>query len=103
MHQIRTSARLIRLTLVVTALATATALAEGAAPPLGSYNADIKESSISGISSGAFLAVQCQRRRSHRRWALLLCARHGHRWSVGQSRSLVDCDRSLHERTSPRP
>src|SRR5205814_10688936 len=58
MHQIRTSARLIRLTLVVTALATATALAEGAAPPLDAYNADIKESSISGISSGAFMAVQ---------------------------------------------
>ena len=58
MHQIRTSARLIRLTLVATALATATALAEGAAPPLGSYNADVKESSISGISSGAFMAVQ---------------------------------------------
>jgi hypothetical protein len=58
MHQLRMSPRLIRLTLVVTALATATARAEGAAPPLGSYNADIKESSISGISSGAFMAVQ---------------------------------------------
>lgn len=29
-----------------------------AAPPLGAYNADITESSISGISSGAFMAVQ---------------------------------------------
>ena len=27
-------------------------------PPLGAYNADISESSISGISSGAFMAVQ---------------------------------------------
>jgi hypothetical protein len=58
MQQIRTSARLIRLTQIVIALATAPALAEGAAPPLSSYNADIKESSISGISSGAFMAVQ---------------------------------------------
>src|SRR5712671_5790982 len=58
MHPIRTSARLIRLTLIVTAPAMAPALAEGAAPPLGSYNADTKESSISGISSGAFMAVQ---------------------------------------------
>jgi hypothetical protein len=58
MHQIRTSARLIRLTLIVTALGIMPAAAEGPAPPLGSYNADIKESSISGISSGAFMAVQ---------------------------------------------
>jgi hypothetical protein len=58
MHQIRTSARLIRLTLIVTALGIATASAEDAAPPLGAYNADIKESSVSGISSGAFMAVQ---------------------------------------------
>lgn len=58
MHQVRTSARLVRLTLIVIAFSTAPALAEGAAPPLGSYNADIKESSISGISSGAFMAVQ---------------------------------------------
>ncbi len=58
MHQIRASARLVRLTLIVIAFSTAPALAEGAAPPLGSYNADIKESSISGISSGAFTAVQ---------------------------------------------
>ncbi len=58
MHQIRTSARLIRVTLFVTALGIAPAAAEGPAPPLGAYNADIKESSISGISSGAFVAVQ---------------------------------------------
>jgi hypothetical protein len=30
-------------------------------PPLGAYNADISESSISGISSGAFMAVQFNR------------------------------------------
>ena len=58
MHHYRTSARLVRLTLIVIALSTASPLAEGAAPPLGSYNADIKETSISGISSGAFMAVQ---------------------------------------------
>jgi len=34
------------------------ALADRGAPPLGSYNADINESSISGISSGAFMGVQ---------------------------------------------
>ena len=58
MHQIRASARLARLTLVVTALGILPAAAEAPAPPLGAYNADIKESSISGISSGAFMAVQ---------------------------------------------
>jgi hypothetical protein len=58
MIRIRLSARLICLTLIFTVLAIVPALAEGAAPPLGSYNADIKESSISGISSGAFMAVQ---------------------------------------------
>src|ERR1700757_1559543 len=57
MHQIRQSARLLRLTLVA-AVGLVPALAEVAAPPLGAYNADIKESSISGISSGAFMAVQ---------------------------------------------
>jgi hypothetical protein len=40
------------------ALGCAPATAEADAPPLGSYNADITESSISGISSGAFMAVQ---------------------------------------------
>ena len=58
MHQIRASARLARLTLVVTALGILPAVAEAPAPPLGAYNADIKQSSISGISSGAFMAVQ---------------------------------------------
>jgi len=58
MHQIRTSARFARLTMVVTALGIVPAVAEGTAPPLGAYNADINESSISGISSGAFMAVQ---------------------------------------------
>src|SRR5271165_4559072 len=58
MHQIRTSTRLIRLALIVTALSIAPASAEDAASPLGAYNADIKESSVSGISSGAFMAVQ---------------------------------------------
>lgn len=58
MHQIRTLARLVGLTPIVIALLSPPALAEGAAPPLGAYNADITESSISGISSGAFMAVQ---------------------------------------------
>jgi hypothetical protein len=57
MHQIRTAARLIRLTQIVVTLGTIPALAEPVSP-LGAYNADIKESSISGISSGAFMAVQ---------------------------------------------
>src|SRR5438876_2008957 len=58
MHQVRISARLIRVTLIVTALGIAPASAEGNAPPLDAYNADIRECSISGISSGAFMAVQ---------------------------------------------
>ena len=58
MHPLRTSARLAGLTLVVTALGILPAVAEAPAPPLGAYNADIQESSISGISSGAFMAVQ---------------------------------------------
>ena len=57
MLPIRPSARLIRLALIVVALAITPVLAAGA-PPLGAFNADIKESSISGISSGAFMAVQ---------------------------------------------
>jgi len=44
------------LALAVLALVFSTAQAD--APPLGAYNADISESSISGISSGAFMAVQ---------------------------------------------
>jgi len=58
MHQTRTPARLIVLTLIVTALGIIPALAASPAPPLSAYNADIKETSISGISSGAFMAVQ---------------------------------------------
>src|SRR5215831_6058037 len=58
MHPILTSARLICGTMIIAMLGIAPALAESAAPPLGSYNADINESSISGISSGAFMAVQ---------------------------------------------
>ena len=49
--------RLIGLSLIFLTFALAPVLA-AAAPPLGAYNADIKESSISGISSGAFMAVQ---------------------------------------------
>ena len=56
--KIRRLACLARLTLIATALVIAPAFAESAAPPLGAYNADINESSISGISSGAFMAVQ---------------------------------------------
>jgi hypothetical protein len=58
MHYAPTPTRLIRLSLVVAALGMVPAVAEGSALPLGAYNADIKESSISGISSGAFMAVQ---------------------------------------------
>src|SRR5438309_2854615 len=58
MHRTRTSARLVRLTAVVVAVGIIPAFAEGGAVPLPAYNADIKESSISGISSGAFMAVQ---------------------------------------------
>src|SRR5437899_12913479 len=52
------SARLIGLILVFTACAIAPASAQGDAQPLGAFNADIGETSISGISSGAFMAVQ---------------------------------------------
>lgn len=58
MHPIRRSLRLICEAMIFTILGVTSALAEGDAPPLGSYNADIKESSISGISSGAFMAAQ---------------------------------------------
>src|SRR5689334_22887063 len=58
MHHIRISTGLVGLTVIVTALGLAPGSAEGATPPLSAYNADIKESSISGISSGAFMAVQ---------------------------------------------
>ena len=56
--KIRRLACLARLTLIATVLVIAPAFAESAAPPLGAYNADVNESSISGISSGAFMAVQ---------------------------------------------
>src|SRR5436305_10263659 len=46
------------LTLTVFASGLLSASAQSGAPPLAGYNAEIKESSISGISSGAFMAVQ---------------------------------------------
>jgi len=49
---------LFGLTLALAALGSAPAAAQGDEPPLGAYNADLNESSISGISSGAFMAVQ---------------------------------------------
>jgi poly(3-hydroxybutyrate) depolymerase len=58
MSGFRVSARLIGLTLFFAAPGIAPASAQGDTPPLGAYNAGIKESSISGISSGAFMAVQ---------------------------------------------
>jgi hypothetical protein len=56
MKQFRLAARALCPALL-TALFFAPVLA-AAAPPLGAYNADINKSSISGISSGAFMAVQ---------------------------------------------
>jgi poly(3-hydroxybutyrate) depolymerase len=58
MHGFRVSAPLVGLSLIFTASGLAPASAQGNAPPLGAYNADIKKSSISGISSGADMAVQ---------------------------------------------
>lgn len=55
---IRPAAGLIGLAVIFAELSTASVSAEGVAPPLAAYNADIRESSISGISSGAFMAVQ---------------------------------------------
>jgi hypothetical protein len=49
--------RSIRFFVLLLALVSGPLAAEGAAP-LGSYNADINDSSVSGISSGAFMAVQ---------------------------------------------
>jgi hypothetical protein len=46
------------LILVLLALGFAPSTGQADDPPLGAYNADIGESSISGISSGAFMAVQ---------------------------------------------
>lgn len=56
----RLSARLIGLSLILifTASGFAPASAQDNDPPLSAYNADIKESSVSGISSGAFMTVQ---------------------------------------------
>ena len=58
MTRIRSPAGLLGFGVILTALLSAPISAEGTAPPLGVYNADIRESSISGISSGAFMAVQ---------------------------------------------
>ena len=49
---------LFGLILVLAATGFAPSAAQADDPPLGAYNADISESSISGISSGAFMAVQ---------------------------------------------
>jgi hypothetical protein len=46
------------LILLLAALVAASANAQADEPTLGAYNADIAASSISGISSGAFMAVQ---------------------------------------------
>src|SRR5437764_763514 len=54
----RRLARLLCLELLCAAFCLAPTWAKGEAPALGAYNADLKESSISGISSGAFMAVQ---------------------------------------------
>ena len=49
---------LFGLMLVLAARSFAPATAQADDPPLGAYNAELSESSISGISSGAFMAVQ---------------------------------------------
>jgi hypothetical protein len=49
---------LFGLSLVLAAPGFAPSAAQADTPPLGAHNADITESSISGISSGAFTAVQ---------------------------------------------
>lgn len=54
----RAAPRFFRLALFFTALGVAPVSAQTGSPALGAYNADIKESSVSGISSGAFMAVQ---------------------------------------------
>ena len=54
----RTAGPVFLFTFFLTALGLAPAAAQGSAPLLLAYNADISESSISGISSGAFMAVQ---------------------------------------------
>src|SRR5271165_1571168 len=54
----RAATHLFGLTLALVALGSALATAQDGEPPLGAYNADLNESSISGISSGAFMTVQ---------------------------------------------
>ena len=49
---------MIGLIAIFAELLIAPVAAEDVVPPLAAYNADIRESSISGISSGAFMAVQ---------------------------------------------
>ena len=49
---------ILRLILALAAPGFVPATARADNPPLGAYNAEISESSISGISSGAFMAVQ---------------------------------------------
>jgi hypothetical protein len=58
MARFRQAAGLLGFGVILTELLIALVSAEGTAPPLGAYNADIRESSISGISFGAFMAVQ---------------------------------------------
>jgi poly(3-hydroxybutyrate) depolymerase len=58
MTRIRSPAGLLGFALILTALLVAPVSAEVKAPSLRAYNADLRESSISGISSGAFMAVQ---------------------------------------------
>jgi hypothetical protein len=48
----------LRLAILLTGLGLAPAAAQDSAPPLAAYNAERNESSLSGISSGAFMAVQ---------------------------------------------
>jgi hypothetical protein len=50
--------RFFGLVRMLAVLGLAPATAQGGDPPLGAYNADIGQTSISGISSGAFMAVQ---------------------------------------------
>jgi poly(3-hydroxybutyrate) depolymerase len=46
------------LTIALALLGSAPATAQADEPPLGSFNSDVDESSISGVASGAFMAVQ---------------------------------------------
>jgi poly(3-hydroxybutyrate) depolymerase len=54
----RAAGHFFLLAFFLAALGLAPAAAQDRAPQLAAYNADINESSISGISSGAFMAVQ---------------------------------------------